>query len=121
MAVELAQAKSEEAHLDRYQFLHQRSLPVTMKKMVPAIPAVAFLYSEEHLAVYDVFETQNLHRCVNIDGKIDITNVFNRDINARIGWIPCSKSSVRKRLHHTFRKRFTTNADMNLTIDAELV
>lgn len=112
---------SGSSSFDRYQFLRQRSLPVTMKKMVPEIPAVAFLYSEELLTVYDVFETQNLSRCVNSAGQIDITNVFSQDINARIGWVPCADSEERKRLYHRLQAIFFTSVEIGLTIDAEYV
>jgi hypothetical protein len=75
--------------MDHMSFLQQRSLPITLKRLAPAIRGIGFLYSEESLLVFHVFETTNLQRSIKNEVRDKIAFSLAHDMNARIGWIEC--------------------------------
>jgi hypothetical protein len=86
-----------------------------MKKIAPSVAAVLYLYSEDQLEVFDVFETTDLNRFVNTDGQVDVTRVLGRDIQARIGWIEIADTEQRKHLYKRLSQHFSAQGRIDST------
>ena len=98
--------------MDKHTFLQQTSLPLTMKRLVPKVPCVAFLYSEEHLSVFHVFESQNLAQSIELEVRAEIAGSLAHDMHARVGWIQCTDAAERQRLLRAYREQYTHNSEL---------
>jgi len=95
--------------MDEISFLKQKSLPLTLKRHAPAVPCIAFLYSEEHMAVFHVFDSVNLKRSIQLQAQSHIANILAYDIHARIGWVPCSDEDKRADILLAFEEQYGLN------------
>ncbi len=73
------------------------SLPITRKRQVPAVAAIAFFYSEASDSVFHFFETHNLRESLATYSRQQAA-ALGKDPDSRIGWLELDRDTDRSRL-----------------------
>lgn len=92
------------------KLLTRRSLPLTKKRASPAVPCVAYLYSEDMEVVFHVFASENLHLALTTGLRSEIAKALLQDPSDRVAWVKSVDEVKRKHLLHRMQSEFDVAA-----------
>jgi len=84
--------------------LSQHSLPLTKKRLAPAVSCVAFFYSDEAEHVFHAFATDDLRASLNSRSQYQAAALM-QDPSARVGWVLCADKTSKQKLLNNLREQ----------------